>query len=175
MEIHINSKGWEHTSYHLTLNHPKLTLNHTLTLTEWQFSSGQFSSWPPFLKLILTLTQTPILTGGNCPDTHNDLIKKKTHLNLCCWDITWKKWIIHYYLFFSNKISKKSILSENYAFKNLWKKDKHWSLNNIFLFFLTRYFEKELWSSKNWVVLLQTNKQKNITLGRSIPIFWSLH
>ena len=48
---------------------PKLTLTQTLILTleggrRAQFSSGAIVWLPPILKLTLTLTQTPVLTGG---------------------------------------------------------------------------------------------------------------
>ena len=42
----------------------KLNLNQTLTLTGEQFSLGAIFWLPPTLKLTLTLTQTPTLTGG---------------------------------------------------------------------------------------------------------------
>ena len=45
---------------------PKLALTETLTLTRGShFPRGQLFGGPPTLKLSLTLTQTPILTGGN--------------------------------------------------------------------------------------------------------------
>ena len=54
---------------------PKLILTEPLTLTRGQFCSEAIVRLPPTLKLTLTLTQTPTLTGGqfssgaNCPDT----------------------------------------------------------------------------------------------------------
>ena len=48
---------------------------------------------------------------------------------------------------------------ENFAFKNLGKKDKGWCLQKNFQLFLTRYSKKDFWSFKRWLDLL---KAKNI-------------
>ena len=69
---------------------PKLTLTQTLTLTRGQFYLGAIVWLSPTLKLTLTLTQTPTLTGGqfysggNCPDTLQEICSEKMLIERRC-------------------------------------------------------------------------------------------
>lgn len=65
----------------------KLTLTSTLTLTKGRLSSGAIVWLPQTLKLTLTLTETPPLTGGgqfslgdNRPDTVLNMVRRDCYM-----------------------------------------------------------------------------------------------